>query len=271
MKQSSKECIKCTKPLNIPECTLYVNSCRSCLLNYQKEIEFAYDEAIWNNEFFIVGKECPKCKIFKSVEEYNNELGNLDNLRARCRECEKAAYVADKERILNVHAQWKAKNLDSLEAQHKSYYRSHKDEILTRNNNNRIEKMMIDPEYCKLYYTIPRRISHAVRSHLEERKLTYDTIHLATTLLGCSLSEYVKYIESLWKPGMTWDNWGLQYIDGPKKWHIDHIKPRISFDLRDPTEGYKTGNYTPVQLECFNYKNTQPLWADENHKKYSKY
>jgi hypothetical protein len=67
-------------------------------------------------------------------------------------------------------------------------------------------------------------------------------------LLGATGKEVFDYITSLLKPGMTWDNYGRYGR------HIDHIKPCSSFDLSDPKQ----------QMECFNYKNLQPLWAEEN-------
>ena len=59
------------------------------------------------------------------------------------------------------------------------------------------------------------------------------------------------HLEAQFKPGMTWDNYGL------KGWHVDHIRPCASFDLRDPEQ----------QRRCFHYTNLQPLWAEENLKK----
>ena len=46
-------------------------------------------------------------------------------------------------------------------------------------------------------------------------------------------------------------NWGNYGVNG---WQIDHIIPITSFDLTDNEQVKK----------CFNYKNTQPLWAKEN-------
>ena len=72
-------------------------------------------------------------------------------------------------------------------------------------------------------------------------------------LLSCTLEEFKIHLESKFKEGMTWDNYGL--------WHIDHIKPCASFDLICPVQ----------QLACFHYKNLQPLWALENLQKSAKY
>jgi hypothetical protein len=48
---------------------------------------------------------------------------------------------------------------------------------------------------------------------------------------------------------MNWDSYG--------KWEIDHIKPCCLFDLTKIRQ----------QKECFNYKNLQPLWKEDNLKK----
>jgi hypothetical protein len=67
-------------------------------------------------------------------------------------------------------------------------------------------------------------------------------------LLGCIPEELWTHLESKFKPGMTWENYGF------KGWHVDHIRPCASFDLTDPEQ----------QRQCFHYTNLQPLWAKEN-------
>lgn len=71
--------------------------------------------------------------------------------------------------------------------------------------------------------------------------------------LGCTIEELKAHLESLFKPGMTWDNWGHT----GDVWHLDHIIPLASFDLTDPEQ---------VKLAC-HYTNLQPLWATENLQK----
>lgn len=73
-----------------------------------------------------------------------------------------------------------------------------------------------------------------------------------TDLLGCSVAQLKAHLEALFRPGMTWDNYG--------EWHIDHIRPCASFDLTDPEQ----------QKACFNFANLQPLWAKENLSKGAK-
>jgi hypothetical protein len=59
----------------------------------------------------------------------------------------------------------------------------------------------------------------------------------------------ISHIESMFSEGMSWDNYG--------EWHMDHIIPCSHFDLSIKSQ----------QLECFNYKNMQPLWAIDNIRK----
>jgi hypothetical protein len=72
-------------------------------------------------------------------------------------------------------------------------------------------------------------------------------------LVGKSPKDLIAYIESLFKDGMSWDNYG--------QWHLDHIRPCASFDLSDPSQ----------QKQCFHWSNLQPLWATENLRKNSRF
>lgn len=73
----------------------------------------------------------------------------------------------------------------------------------------------------------------------------------ALALVGCEITELMRYIESLFQPGMAWNNRG--------RWHIDHIRPVCSFDMFDPEQ----------QRQCFHFTNLQPLWKNENFAKAS--
>ena len=70
--------------------------------------------------------------------------------------------------------------------------------------------------------------------------------------------ELLAHFESLFTDDMSWDNMG--------EWHIDHIRPKASFNqeqLADPTsEDFK---------KCWALNNLQPLWAKDNHSKGAKW
>lgn len=73
-------------------------------------------------------------------------------------------------------------------------------------------------------------------------------------LIGCEIPFLRSRLESLFRDGMSWANYGK---DG---WHIDHIRPCASFDLSDSAQ----------QRACFHYTNLQPLWQLDNIRKGAK-
>lgn len=73
-------------------------------------------------------------------------------------------------------------------------------------------------------------------------------------LLGCPVIWLQVHLESQFRPGMSWENYG-------PVWHVDHIRPCASFDLSDPEQ----------QKICFHWTNLQPLFAKENLSKGAKY
>lgn len=108
-------------------------------------------------------------------------------------------------------------------------------------------------EEDRINYMIGRklrsRVSAAIRSQSVAKKgKTVD-------LIGCDIPTLRKHIEDQFEPWMTWENWGLN------TWHIDHIRPIASFDLSDPEQ----------KMQCFHYRNLQPLSASENFKKSKKW
>ena len=95
-----------------------------------------------------------------------------------------------------------------------------------------------------------------LRTRIRQVLKTSGSSKSATTikLVGISVKGLKKYLESKFKTGMTWENYGLY------GWHIDHIIPCSSFNFSKPSE----------QRKCFHYTNLQPLWWYENLAKGSK-
>lgn len=91
----------------------------------------------------------------------------------------------------------------------------------------------------------------AVRRFIKEHK----AYRRWTELVGYSLDDLVSHIESRFKTGMTWDNYG--------DWHIDHVRPVSSFRFNS------FGDLAFKQ--CWDLSNLQPLWASENISKGDKY
>lgn len=117
------------------------------------------------------------------------------------------------------------------------------------------------PEYvikglCKRHYyqsqynTNPqRKLGLLLRARLNIALKEGRGIVSAVRRLGCTLEEFKRYIEGLWEPGMSWDNWARN------GWHLDHIRPLNTFDLTDEKQ----------RLEAIHYTNMRPLWAKPNY------
>jgi hypothetical protein len=77
--------------------------------------------------------------------------------------------------------------------------------------------------------------------------------------LGCTIQEFKVYIEAMFLLGMNWHNHGRNKIN-TKIWQLDHIIPCNQFDLSKEED----------RLICFNYKNFQPMWWEDNQAKRQK-
>lgn len=96
------------------------------------------------------------------------------------------------------------------------------------------------------------RIAVNLRSRLSKALKRVSKTGSAIRDLGCQIIELQLHLQSLFQPGMSWDNYG--------EWHIDHIKPLASFNLSDPEE---------LKMAC-HYTNLQPMWAKDNRLKSNK-
>jgi hypothetical protein len=105
--------------------------------------------------------------------------------------------------------------------------------------------------YARLYpHDLQYRLRAVLRARLRMAIKNEQKAGSAVTDLGCSILELKSYIEALWKPGMSWGNWGI----GKGKWHIDHKRDLVLFDLSKSEQ---------VKLAC-HYTNLCPLWQAEN-------
>lgn len=75
------------------------------------------------------------------------------------------------------------------------------------------------------------------------------------SLVGFTIDQLKAHIESLFKPGMTWENYGTV-------WEIDHKMPIAAFNFDSP-------EHVEFRL-CWSLENLQPLGVSENRSKGAK-
>lgn len=109
------------------------------------------------------------------------------------------------------------------------------------------ERMETEPEYA-LTWRMRDILSRVLR-----RTKSIKSVADAERQLGYTAKQLKKHLESKFLPGMTWKNRG--------KWHIDHIKPIAVFVSEGETD--------PSVINSL--ENLQPLWAEDNWSKGSKY
>lgn len=187
----------------------------------------------------VKSKKCYKCNLFKSLELFHKDSSSKDGRKFECKEC-KSQYRR------NYYC-----SKPELKDYTKNYYKQNKEQVLKKQKKKRNseEYRSYARAYKKKYLSDPKnKLAHNLR-HRIRKALKGNKTNSHIKELGCSVSELKTYLESLFQPGMSWENYG--------EWHIDHIKPLASFNLLDEKEFCKAANY----------KNLQPLWAFDNFSK----
>lgn len=144
-----------------------------------------------------------------------------------------------------------AKNRDRIIARTKLYAKNNPQKVAeckriwASNNRERIRAQK------KLRYreNVLHRIAHVLRDRIRESLQVrgWNKRNSTRVLLGADLATTRAWIESKFKPGMTWENHG--------EWHIDHRVPLC------------TAKTEAELLPLFHFQNLQPLWAADNLKK----
>lgn len=192
-------------------------------------------------------KRCSKCFIEKDTSLFllRKKNGKI-NQRAECKDCtnkrRRELYdTKNREKILERNKKWILKNIEYK----KEYDKERQQELKSKKS----EQKLIN--YHKRKSDALYRIKRSLRARLYFAVKNNSKFSSTIKLLGCTMDEFKAYLESKFKNGMNWNNYGFN------GWHIDHIVPCASFDLTKPEQ----------QKKCFHYTNLQPLWAIENLKK----
>lgn len=124
----------------------------------------------------------------------------------------------------------------------KAWYEKNKELKKAKTSKYHKERPLVDEKF-RLARNLRKRLRSAMKSSFKTGSAVED--------LGMSVENFKIYLESKFKEGMTWDNYGRF------GWHIDHIKPLSKFDLTDREQ---------VKIAC-HYSNLQPMWWNENLRK----
>ncbi|MCR8914236.1 hypothetical protein FDP08_12835 [Marinobacter panjinensis] len=162
-----------------------------------------------------------------------------------CWDCE----YGDHKDKLETSPEFREKRLHSF----RNWYNENREDYLDRQkdrkNSDQSREWYREYEKRRRQEDIDWRISKSLRDRLYKAVSRDSKSESAVSLIGCSISELKEHLSSQFDADMSWENYG--------EWHIDHVRPCVSFDLSDPEQ----------QKDCFNYRNLQPMWGDENRSK----
>ena len=189
------------------------------------------------------------CKLCKN-EEYQN---NKKEIKAK----RKQHYLKNSKKKKLYQNQYRLNNLEADKLRKKKYREENKVKIakyqkIYRLNNKEKRNKQHRKRYSedinfKILINLRNRIWAVLKGNYKSKS--------TTELLGCTIQELKKYLQNQFTRNMNWKNCGLN------GWEIDHIKPCVLFDLSNSKQ----------QKLCFNYRNLQPLWAEDNRSKADKF
>lgn len=197
----------------------------------------------------------------EQISEYQKEyrVKNKENISKNQKEYWAQYSINNKEKIQEYQDQYYQNNKDIIKQKIKNYEQSEKGKIVRRKvvqkriKSGKIaeyqrEKRKVDLNY-KLGGVLRSQLNHCLKNKniIKSQRML--------NLLACDLDFLKQYLESQFKEGMSWENYGKN------GWELDHKIPCASFDLSDPEQ----------QKICFHYSNYQPLWQRDNSSKNSFY
>jgi hypothetical protein len=177
------------------------------------------------------------------LDRFHKDSNKSDGLYTICKGCRSLKKVVLSEKAIEkrkIDHRLRRKNVTPEQREKnriwkKEYYYRNRDRIRSYENNRIKNNLSI-----RISNQVRKRLGSAIKSGRKKGSAVRD--------LGCSMEFFISYIENLFQPGMSWDNYGK------KGWHLDHIIPLASFDLTDEDQFKKAVHYT----------NIQPLWELDN-------
>lgn len=167
-----------------------------------------------------------------------------DGLQVQCKPCRQV--------IMKI---WREKNADRLKSYDDQYRETHREQRREYNqqwrqqNRDYWRKYQNERLKTDLNYRLHNYLSAALRKGIRKnRRSMFD-------ILGYSIDNLRQHLESLFQPGMSWQNYGTT-------WHIDHVIPKSWFrvETEDGIDEYEL-------KVCWSLRNLQPLGAGENLRK----
>lgn len=238
-------------------------------------------------------KTCTKCKIKKTHEDFYRDVAHSGRLQSLCKKCshenKKKWTKRNPEKVREYSKNYYHKDTEAAKKKVKDWQKANPHKIREYNkkwkDNNRdlVSQYKIDwvkknpekvknskkkwrhnnPEYGKNWDKMRRnsdssyKLIKNIRTRLHLALKNNSKKSSTLSYLCCTIEQFKQHLESQFKEGMSWDNYGNK----SENWSIDHIIPCAVFDHSDEEQIKK----------CWHYTNMQPMWHIENMRKGKKH
>lgn len=235
-------------------------------------------------------KECIRCTVEKSRDQFGDNKKNKDGKSRYCKECERLRGIEyrnkNREKVKESAKKWRTNNPENYKKTIKKYLEKNPNMVSTerlkiyrqditfrekekkRRRDHYKNNIETEREKSKKYYHENKELLRKQNNEWKNNKRKTDGFYRMKLNLRHRLRDYLLG-ES--KSKRTHDIVGLDkfafksYVESKfaegmtwenyGKWHLDHIKPL--YLAKDNEEALLLNHYT----------NLQPLWAEENLKK----
>jgi hypothetical protein len=202
---------------------------------YKKRLEYTKQWRLRNKEKIKVTqkKRLEDGRMYEAAKKYFEK--NPDKVKA----WQRKTYLKNRVKRLKEKHKYYEANKEKIAKQIKEYRRSP------------AGKAMLKRAWAKRQESAHNRLRHNIKNAVGGKLKNHGGKKYWASIdkiLPFKIEELEARLESMFKPGMTWENMG--------KWHVDHIKPDSSFEYTSyEDQGFK---------DSWALTNLQPLWAEEN-------
>ena len=200
-------------------------------------------------------KVCVRCEKLQPIENFHFRK-DRNNYWGHCKICDCIGQKEYRERFKDLHRE-RARNYYYANRKgcikRNEYWRKSNPEKVGLNKKIWMRKQRRNNPAYRINAAISNGIWYAMNINGEQRK----NRRKWEKIVGYSLRDLIERLKILFLDGMSLDNFG--------EWHIDHIKPKNSFDFSNANSDIET------LRECWALDNLQPLWAIDNLKKGARY
>lgn len=224
--------------------------------------------------FGVITKACSKCGEEKPLSGFYKQLDCRFGVSPRCKACAKteraAKYKDTPDKAKQAAAEWRKNNQDKVaeyESKAAQIREEKKKEKIARRGgkttkqifqernrekvnswNSEAQRKRLSTPKGRLDASFRKRVRDYLLPGGKEGRRTFE-------ILGYTVSNLLEHLESLFQPGMSWENYGR----GHGKWNIDHKVPLSAHSYTKVSD--------PDFIEAWKLSNLQPMWSVENSAK----